>query len=129
MDELGRGHGLDSVWDDHQVSLTRLREAEHWRRLVAARLDLAVAAVADIDDLQASLPTLGPSALRHLLGVPGHDEDRTRLLESSRLVGLRAALAELDAYLETCRRDCAAASRRLSAAVAATQPELTITWG
>ncbi|NLT55050.1 MAG: hypothetical protein GXX79_10915 [Actinomycetales bacterium] len=31
--------------------IAQLRDAEHWRRLVAARLDLAVAAVADIDDL------------------------------------------------------------------------------
>ena len=30
--------------------LTELREVEHWRRLVAARLDLAVAAVAAVDE-------------------------------------------------------------------------------
>jgi hypothetical protein len=42
---------LSEVRRRQRQVMALLRDAEHWRRLVAARLDLAVAAVTDIDDL------------------------------------------------------------------------------
>jgi hypothetical protein len=74
----------------------RLRDAEHWRRLVAARLDLAVAAVAGIDEVE-------PVQLRTLLGMPGGADGDGRLAESSLLIRLRTALEELDRYILTVR--------------------------
>lgn len=66
-DAVGAGDAVDGTGEDPEESLgelplveirrrqreviAQLRDAEHWRRLVAARLDLAIAAVTDIDDL------------------------------------------------------------------------------
>jgi hypothetical protein len=125
-----RRAALDDAVCAHQRHLAQLREAEHWRRLVAARLDLAVAAVTDIDDLGGALPSVTVEALRGLLGVPGRTRCPTGTLldESARLVGLRAALAELDAYTEAVRRDSELATLRLAEAVASTPADLRVTW-
>ncbi len=100
---------LDQIRERRQDLISRLRVVDHWRRLVAARLDLAVAAVADIDDLhlagpsedQGTLPEhteLGADhldeGLRELLGIPPHDDC---LGESARLIQLRSVLRQLDA--------------------------------
>jgi hypothetical protein len=93
---FGHGHGsLEAAETARDRAMSHLRDAEHWRRLVAARLDLAVAAVADIDDLEATLIELRP-----LIGMPGADG---RLAESSLLIRLRAALAELDRYIASAQ--------------------------
>lgn len=41
---------LDDLVDHHRQLLTRLRDVDHWHRLISARLDLAVAAVADVPE-------------------------------------------------------------------------------
>ena len=58
--------------------LAQLREVDHWRRLVAARLDLAVAAVTSIDEPDAERYEAGttgvvgslPEGLREILRLP-----------------------------------------------------------
>jgi hypothetical protein len=52
---------LDEAEAARDRATCRLRDAEHWRRLVEARLDLAVAAVADIDDLETTLACRVPT--------------------------------------------------------------------
>src|SRR3954452_7117154 len=80
--------------------LAQLREVDHWRRLVAARLDLAVAAVTSIDEPDADRcdpATAGwlPAGLRDILGLPTSEH---ALPEASLLVRLRAAQRDLDDY-------------------------------
>jgi hypothetical protein len=41
---------VDELSDRHRELLQRIREVDHWLRLIAARLDLAVAAVADVSE-------------------------------------------------------------------------------
>ncbi|MFN8075299.1 MAG: hypothetical protein U0Q15_07770 [Kineosporiaceae bacterium] len=80
----------------HRELMGRLRDVEHWHRLVAARLDLAVAAVTDLDEpsVLAAPVTLPPCEDLHaLLGIP---RSEGRLAESGRLIGLRGALRELE---------------------------------
>ena len=86
--------------DRHRELLVRLREVDHWRRLVAARLDLAVAAVADLEEPTqdagpSACPALPPDGLRDLLGIPRQAD---RLRETALLPVLRLARTELDAY-------------------------------
>ena len=50
---LPGGTTRDDALAAYHTLVAELRDVEHWRRLVAARLDLAVAAVTDIDDLAA----------------------------------------------------------------------------
>ena|GEM_PF-4778035 len=125
---------LGELRDAQQELGARIRRAEHWRRLVAARLDLAVAAVTDIEDLapqDASRPWSSatgpeaheaPSGLRLLLGI---DRPEQRLCETSILPVLKETLTALDAHLATLHRcvreadqalgerlDCEAASHR-----------------
>jgi len=77
--------------------LAQLREVHHWRRLVAARLDLAVAAVTAIDEPSAEAldGTAVPQGLREILGLPACDQ---ALPEAAVLVRLRAALRDLDEH-------------------------------
>lgn len=96
----------DDVLDRYHALVAVLRDVEHWRRLVAARLDLAVAAVTDIDDLVPALPggwgAAGgpPDGLRGLIGLP-HAEDACT--EAAALLRLRAVLGQLDAYAAALR--------------------------
>jgi hypothetical protein len=83
--------------------LAELREVDHWRRLVAARLDLAVAAVTDIDEPSSRGHAGGamvPPGLREILGLPGCDQ---ALPEASVLLRLRAAQRDLDEYAQNLR--------------------------
>jgi hypothetical protein len=83
--------------------LVQLRAVDHWRRLVAARLDLAVAAVATPDE--PAVP--GLLDLHDLLGLapPG-----TARSEAALLLRLRAAQRELDAYAAGLRASVRAAT-------------------
>lgn len=91
---------LGELRDAQQELGARIRRAEHWRRLVAARLDLAVAAVTDIDEL----PAQAPAGLRQLLGL---DHYERRLGETALLPLLKAALADLDRHLTELRLEIA----------------------
>jgi hypothetical protein len=102
----------DETRRDQLALLHELREVEHWQRLVAARLDLAVAAVAAIDEpavrnLPAAPPPFG---LRELLGMgsPG-----TALEEVALLLRLREVQRDLDAYACALRTQVRAATREL----------------
>lgn len=108
---LPGGTTRDDALAAYHTLVAELRDVEHWRRLVAARLDLAVAAVTDIDDLalhplEAACPP--ETDLRGLLGIP-HGQDAGT--EAAALVRLRAALAELDAYAGALRPGVVAAAR------------------
>lgn len=97
------GGPLDELLARQQALSAELREVEHWRRLVAARLDLAVAAVTDIDELAVrALPRapLPPYGLRALLGIPPGEQ---ALTETAILLRLPGVLADLEAYAEQLR--------------------------
>jgi uncharacterized protein YjiS (DUF1127 family) len=91
--------------ENHRALLAALREVDHWRRLIAARIDLAVASVADLEDLLVppNAASYGstctpPSGLRDLLGIARLDQ---RLGETTLLMQLRRALVELAEYAAT----------------------------
>ena len=99
--------------------LAQLREVDHWRRLVAARLDLAVAAVTAIDepvDDGRDPATAGhlPPGLREILGLPVCE---AALPEAAVLLRLRAALRDLDAYATTLRESTDLATLALACAM------------
>jgi hypothetical protein len=85
----------------HRGLLAAQRDVDHWRRLIAARIDLAVASVADLEEPSApgvagyGTDCTPPSGLRDLLGIARLDE---RLGETTLLVRLRSALTELTRY-------------------------------
>src|SRR5690349_13413349 len=82
---------------DQLALLLELREVEYWRRLVAARLDLAVAAVAAVDEpVVRDLPAAPapPFGLRELLGLPSPGPGRD---DVALLLRLRAVQRDLDA--------------------------------
>jgi hypothetical protein len=112
---------LGELRDAQQELEERIRRVEHWRRLVAARLDLAVAAVTDIDELPPFEPALpcaptavqsqrGTSGLRLLLGI-GRPEQR--LCETSILPVLKDTLTALDTHLAALHRSRSDAERAL----------------
>jgi hypothetical protein len=83
--------------------LTELREVEHWRRLVSARIDLAVAAVAAIDEpVVRNLPEAPrvPFGLRDLVGLAPAGQARG---EVETLLRLRTVQRDLDAYAVALR--------------------------
>jgi hypothetical protein len=97
--------------------LAQLREVDHWRRLVAARLDLAVAAVTSIDELdgdRCEAPSAGslPPGLREILGLPACE---AALPEASVLLRLRAAQRDLDEYARSLRESTDLATLELAA--------------
>ena len=72
---------IDELCDRHRELLQRIREVDHWARLIAARLDLAVAAVADVSEPVPEpaplIPALaaelgGPDAIRRAIDASGH---------------------------------------------------------
>jgi hypothetical protein len=88
--------------DNHRGLLAARRDIDHWRRLINARIDLAVAAVADLDDpipppnaASYWCPCAPPPGLRDLLGIARLDD---RLAETALLIRLRGALEELNDY-------------------------------
>jgi hypothetical protein len=93
--------------------LTELREVEHWRRLVAARIDLAVAAVAGVDEpVVRSLPSAPavPFGLREMLGLapPGAATGEVDVL-----LRLRTVQLDLDAYARALRETTRTATQDL----------------
>jgi hypothetical protein len=71
---------IDELCDRHRELLQRIREVDHWSRLIAARLDLAVAAVADVSEPVPEpaplIPALaaelgGPDAIRRAIDASG----------------------------------------------------------
>jgi hypothetical protein len=96
----------------HREVQAQLRALDYWRRLVNARLDLAVAAVADIDDDVLIDDGLVGDSLRELVGIPRRDG---RLAESAKLILLREVLKDLDAVRDRLRCDSAEESRVLIA--------------
>jgi hypothetical protein len=103
--ELSRGAALrrDETRRDQLALLAELREVEHWRRLLAARLDLAVAAVAAVDEpIVRDLPAAPapPFGLRELVGL---DAPGSASRELALLLRLRAAQRDLDAYAGALR--------------------------
>ena len=92
----------------HRDLLAAQREVDHWRRLIMARIDLAVASVAELEDLLVppnaasyGSPCTPPPGLRDLLGIARLDELDERLGETSLLMQLRRALDDLAVYNET----------------------------
>ena len=98
---------IEELSRQHRDLVCAQRDAEHWHRLVAARIDLAVAAVTDLDEPQCpdavGTPCTPPSGLRDLLGIPGNESgfSESRLSETRLLPLLRQALHELDGYART----------------------------
>jgi hypothetical protein len=110
-----RGAALrrDETRRDQLALLLELREVEHWRRLVAARLDLAVAAVAAVDEPAVrNLPAtpVPPFGLRELLGLgsPGTAREEVALL-----LRLREVQRDLDAYACALRAQVRVVTREL----------------
>jgi hypothetical protein len=94
--------------ENHRGLLAAQREVDHWRRLIAARIDLAVASVADLEDLLVppnaasyGSPCTPPAGLRELLGIARLEELDERLGETTLLMRLRRALDDLAAYNQT----------------------------
>jgi len=111
---------LDEKRRRRQDLLAQLREVDHWRRLVAARLDLAVAAVTSIDEPDAERYEAGttgvvgslPEGLREILRLP---ECAQALPEASMLLRLRAAQRDLDEYARALRESSDLATLELAA--------------
>jgi hypothetical protein len=95
--------------------LAQLREVDHWRRLVAARLDLAVAAVTAIDEPDIAAGNREgatvPQGLREILGLPACDQ---ALPEAAVLMRLRAAQRDLDEYARALRESSDLATLELA---------------
>ncbi len=92
---------LDEVPDRRRRLLAELREVDHWRRLISARLDLAIAVVTALDEpVPRELPCTPaiPDDLCDLVGLPGDAPAEAAVLER-----LRAALDDLDSYALTLR--------------------------
>jgi hypothetical protein len=86
--------------------VAQLRDVEHWRRLTAARLDLAIAAVTDIEELSVrALPhhRTAPADLRGQIGIPSAGQ---ALPEATAVIRLRAVLADLESYAAALRESC-----------------------
>jgi hypothetical protein len=103
----------DETRRDQLALLAELREVEHWRRLVAARLDLAVAAVAAVDE--PAVRHLGtapapPFGLRELVGLAGAGSTQHEVVL---LLRLREAQRDLDAYACALRERTRAATSGL----------------
>jgi hypothetical protein len=100
----------DETRRDQLALLLELREVEHWRRLVAARLDLAVAAVAAVDEpVVRNLPAAPapPFGLRELLGLTSSGSARE---DVALLLRLRDVQRDLDAYAGALRVQMRAAT-------------------
>jgi hypothetical protein len=94
--------------ENHRGLVATQREVDHWRRLILARIDLAVASIADLEDLLVppnaasyGCPGTPPPGLRALLGIARLEELEERLGETALLMQLRRALDDLTVYHET----------------------------
>lgn len=93
---------LEGLPDSRRRLQAELREVGHWRRLVAARLDLAVAAAIGLEEpVGRALPCCPavPDGLRELVGLDGAGADHP----SASLERLRTALDDLDTYAVALR--------------------------
>jgi hypothetical protein len=107
--------------ETHRGLLAAQREVDHWRRLIMARIDLAVASVAELEDLLVppnaatyGTPCTPPPGLRELLGIARLEELDERLGETTLLMQLRRALQELANYHETLEAVTAEAANMLA---------------
>jgi hypothetical protein len=119
----------DETQRDQLALLLELREVEHWRRLVAARLDLAVAAVAAVDEpVVRNLPAAPapPFGLRELLGLtsPGSARNDVALL-----LRLRDVRRDLDAYAGALHAQVRAATSELVSRLDDRRPGVTAQQG
>ncbi|GAB3265074.1 hypothetical protein [Kineosporia babensis] len=93
----------EQLAEHHRALLAAQRDVDHWRRLILARIDLAVASVTDLDEPLAPPGLYGticapPADLRRLIGIAPTD---VRAGEGGLLIRLRAALDELSRYEKT----------------------------
>jgi hypothetical protein len=116
---------IEELCAHHRYLLAAQRDADHWRRLITARIDLAVAAVADLGEIEAPPPVLAdglehaaPHGLRELVGVAGSTQ---RLHETTVLTQLRSALIQLDDYAECLRAVTGEAANVIAARVGSIQ--------
>jgi len=84
----------------HRALVATQRDVDHWRRLILARIDLAVASVADLAEPMTPPGMSGtvcdpPPGLRRLIGIAPTD---VRAGEGGLLIRLRAALDDLGRY-------------------------------
>src|SRR5437868_3678754 len=107
------GGGPEAARRSGLALLAELREVEHWRRLVAARIDLAVAAVAAVDEpVVRNLPAAPavPFGLRELIGLAPPGDSRG---EVEALLRLRGVQRDLDAYAHALRATTRVATQDL----------------
>lgn len=116
---------IQELCDHHRSMMAALRQADHWHRLITSRIDLAVACVADVGELEGphdaasySFDCPPPQGLRELVGITSGD---VRLHETGMLMRLRSALSELDAYIEYLREVTAEAANVIAARVGSIQ--------
>ncbi|MBT0767343.1 hypothetical protein KIH74_00310 [Kineosporia sp. J2-2] len=91
---------VEELADYHRSLVAAQRDVDHWRRLILARIDLAVASVADLDEPLTPPGLYGtvcapPTGLRRLIGIAPTD---VRAGEGGLLIRLRGALDELTRY-------------------------------
>jgi hypothetical protein len=115
---------IEELCDHHRNLLAAQREADHWHRLIGARIDLAVASVADLDEpiappntFTAGTGCAPPEHLRELIGVVVAGD--LRLHETSLLMTLRDAQAKLADYTRTLRELSDEAARVIASRVGA----------
>ena len=115
---------IEDLCEHHRELLAAQREADHWHRLISARIDLAVASVADLDEPHAPSGSVmsgstcaPPEHLRQLIGVVANGD--LRLHETSLLMELREAQAKLLAYTMTLRDLSDEAARAIASRVGA----------
>jgi hypothetical protein len=87
---------LDDRRRRHQDLLAELREVDHWRRLVTARLDLAVATVTALDEPGVRCGPGSGAPMPGLWEIVGLPSSGTALQEANVLVRLRTVQRELD---------------------------------
>jgi hypothetical protein len=107
------GTSLDELVEQQRELVTQLREVDYWRRLVLARLDLAIAAVTDIDEPsgRSARVMIPPFGLREIVGIPDPDQATE---DVSALLPLREVLLELDSYRDRLRDEVRLANRELT---------------
>jgi hypothetical protein len=93
---------VSALAENHRGLVAAQREVDHLRRLISARIDLAVAAVTDLDEPMPPpnaasywCPAGPPEGLRDLLGIARLDD---RLAETAVLIRLRVAQEKLNDY-------------------------------